>query len=939
MKRITYLVASLLLMGTTPMLTGCVDNDEPAGIEELRGAKAELLSAKAAVEAAKVATEQANAAYRNAEAEYVKAQVAYQQALTAKVNAETESGRLAAEQELAEARAKAEQAAKAWELQYKEMEAKYKSLLIALATEQSTKVDAALSEYKKAVAETKGKMEGAAKTLREKQRSLDDALSKLELKKEVEMPTLQRKVVLAERAVVAQEEVVDEAKKAYEEAQNLQVSDLAVKYAELQNKEKEISRKLADVRLAAAEKKQEYDQIYLPEIGKLRKQVTVAKEKEVEVPAFDFTYQGVLPEGLSGTLNSKKAVATYDDQKAIENRIADLNEILADLNSWVRDENNNDDAWTTERIAEMKEKLKGIETEYDKLYKSWEAAVLAFRTDPADTEYGDFVTHPEKIEKEYNALKADVDSYNEAAKTYNSIQGKINQADKDLTEAGKNKEKAVEDAKDAYNKATKNASDAKDKTVAGAAEEAKKQHEANGKAATAAKNAYDELYAKWQANPDNKELLAQLNAQQVILTAANELASKTEVELQQEIIAQADKNYAEAVLKANTDMIKAIETAEKTYNDAKKALDKSIADEKKNLTEANKTLQAAVKKIVEEKKGSYDQLIAKFNAGGFELNIRKGGKSLVESNAKPGSDGLVKNSDIKAIVVLHHDDLKAAIAHYSDVLFGQAFASESGYDKYGDLLIRLEPVTESQMDAYVKKQISENQQEELQIGEDGHIAENILKAEDYIEYYGSFGWLGYKKYYAEKIKMLEDYQKNDSDVKKMIATIENAIAETEALQTTMESEVETAEEAVELKNSEYKEKLAETLLPVQEAEIEAVAMTDLLNAYKNALTDYKTSYTEVDPEYYTFSEKDLKEYVGTCATKMEEAETTLVTKEKNLVEAKQNVANFNEENVKGLYDTAKEGFEEAQEAYKIAEENYNAALEALNKKVAELSVE
>ena len=112
MKKITYLVASLLLMGTTPLLTGCVDIDEPAGIEELRGAKAELLTAKAAVEKAKVATEEANAAYRNAEAEYVKAQAAREKAEAAikeaeadKLKAETETEWLNAEI----AKAKAEQ--------------------------------------------------------------------------------------------------------------------------------------------------------------------------------------------------------------------------------------------------------------------------------------------------------------------------------------------------------------------------------------------------------------------------------------------------------------------------------------------------------------------------------------------------------------------------------------------------------------------------------------------------------------------------------------------------------------------------------------------------------------------------------------------------------------------------------------------------------------
>ena len=50
MRKWTYLVAALLVGGATTTFTGCIDNDEPAGIEQLPGAKAEFLKAKAAYE-------------------------------------------------------------------------------------------------------------------------------------------------------------------------------------------------------------------------------------------------------------------------------------------------------------------------------------------------------------------------------------------------------------------------------------------------------------------------------------------------------------------------------------------------------------------------------------------------------------------------------------------------------------------------------------------------------------------------------------------------------------------------------------------------------------------------------------------------------------------------------------------------------------------------
>lgn len=46
MRKWTYLVAALLMSGTAATFTSCIDTTEPAGIENLRGAKAELILAK-----------------------------------------------------------------------------------------------------------------------------------------------------------------------------------------------------------------------------------------------------------------------------------------------------------------------------------------------------------------------------------------------------------------------------------------------------------------------------------------------------------------------------------------------------------------------------------------------------------------------------------------------------------------------------------------------------------------------------------------------------------------------------------------------------------------------------------------------------------------------------------------------------------------------------
>lgn len=68
MKKIFLIGAAAL--GMFFMTTSCMDNTEPAGIEEMRMAKSELLRAQAAYETARAAVEQANAAIQQANAEW-----------------------------------------------------------------------------------------------------------------------------------------------------------------------------------------------------------------------------------------------------------------------------------------------------------------------------------------------------------------------------------------------------------------------------------------------------------------------------------------------------------------------------------------------------------------------------------------------------------------------------------------------------------------------------------------------------------------------------------------------------------------------------------------------------------------------------------------------------------------------------------------------------
>lgn len=83
MRKWTYLVAALLMSGATATFTSCIDTEEPAGITELRGAKAELLRAKAKVQEAEVLIKTAQANLIQAKADYKQQMVEQQKLLNA----------------------------------------------------------------------------------------------------------------------------------------------------------------------------------------------------------------------------------------------------------------------------------------------------------------------------------------------------------------------------------------------------------------------------------------------------------------------------------------------------------------------------------------------------------------------------------------------------------------------------------------------------------------------------------------------------------------------------------------------------------------------------------------------------------------------------------------------------------------------------------------
>lgn len=117
-KYLSVVLFGALTLGTAGMFTGCIDNDEPAGIEQLRGAKAELIAAKAVVEQARAEYilaqaeyQKALAAHEQANADYRQAQVEYQKLVNDLKAAENEKDKILYQEQIELAQQRMEEAA------------------------------------------------------------------------------------------------------------------------------------------------------------------------------------------------------------------------------------------------------------------------------------------------------------------------------------------------------------------------------------------------------------------------------------------------------------------------------------------------------------------------------------------------------------------------------------------------------------------------------------------------------------------------------------------------------------------------------------------------------------------------------------------------------------------------------------------------------------
>lgn len=561
MKKLTYLVASLLTTATVGMtFTGCIDNDEPYGIEQLRGAKAELLKSKKALV-------EAEAQYKLAlaEAEKVKAaaEAAYYDAMRAKTEAE-----------IAEIRQRMDDAARIAEQQLQNLKVAYEQALLAyekerleLSAQQQTVLDGFYTKYFTALNNYNEKYMAyveAQKTLVDN--ALDPDGSDYDAKKDVE-----NGVTEAQKDLDDAQADIEDLNEQLAEAKTWKPSELGEKLTAYQDQKEENTEKMKLINLTIKENTNESEE------GKAlvaaRKALTDAYNEEIEIPAYTFNADGaitipgltepeeVIGEGWSYTWNNQYGYHGYNDAL---NR---LNNFKNNIRSYVLDDN--DVEWTKAEINNLEAEKKENTADFDKMFAGWKMFADAYNLGAAP-KY-DAITG-------YDELKKAVDAYN--------AQVSATQAAKDAYYAA---EKAAQEAWDAYNEKNNLDGDAWNDYY----EAVNAANEAYSKAVEAANNELD------------KTLTALNNAVVKAQQEKNAADSKymTAQGLADKYTDDADlKKAAEAAKKVAEDAAKALETAEKARDEqapkaqakAEKANDLAAATRDNAIADAEKARELAL---------------------------------------------------------------------------------------------------------------------------------------------------------------------------------------------------------------------------------------------------------------------------------------------------------------------------------------------------------
>lgn len=434
-KYLSVVLFGALMLGTAGTFTGCIDNDEPAGIENLRGAKAELLKAKAAVEYAREAYKRAEAAWMQAKAQEqellnkgielgnkklelelkvqeakTEADIAHWQAELERIKAELGKNKVIWEAELLQSKQNLALVQQAYENCLAAIEA----AKLVLSEEELT----ILTNAQDRVSNLAGKLAGAHKDLVDATNALNTALESTDVAQtqegiELKIAMAQVDLDAANIAVAELEELMAKnidtfegweaevkdlkEKKAVQDTILAQAAIDLVKIKESQEG-KDAAKAVEDAKAAEAKAKENLDKAkdgtntdYVFKYKAFSHTVTSTALKDLlkkaNVGDDETTYYDDATGKFSyaeGTYTQKK----YIDDKGIipEKALAEMLNLVDALTGHSEE----DFAWVNYRKEQANKDLTAANTAHDKAINAWEKAVLDYK------EYGDGTIYPEK---------------------------------------------------------------------------------------------------------------------------------------------------------------------------------------------------------------------------------------------------------------------------------------------------------------------------------------------------------------------------------------------------------------------------------------------------------------------------------------------------------------------------------------------------------------
>lgn len=956
MKKWTFLVASAMLVGATPVFTGCIDNDEPEGISVLRGAKAELLKAKASVEAAKVAQIQADAALTLAQAEIQKAEAARikaiadyesakaleQQYLAELQNIKNEEQRADLENKIkiyAEERAQAERDAKEaaaaleaslvyWKGELAKQQAAYEVALKDLALAKTTlteKQKTYLTKWTTALDNAKTKVETKSSTLESAIKTLATLTKTMEETeaKESYLRVQNKDIADAEKSLKSAQEARDLAKE-YTEKQiaaadkweeqmlalkaeldvlDKTLADLAVQKTQLEMDTKEDAVKVGELRNTYTEltgytwnsDKKEFDEW----IGMSKEPIDLKKVVvNINEPALGI-YQDRIIEGsyrYSEYLNALKN--GYD---FIPSTLRQLNTIKKTIERSALDANGK--ALTEESIIIYKKDLKDATKSRDELKGQWELVVKAYK----GLETGDASVLPG-----FDKVEEAVVKYNAAAKQYN--------VDKEAYETFKL------DKLQAATKAHQDALDKIDADFRTARETSEKK--------------YDATYAKIQSGIEALKLVrstAAANYQKVLAkynmieepTAADDKLLADALETQTKAEEAVDKATKEAngymkddkwivgsIVKAQTLKSNELNLAESEVNLAKaKEFEAWFKVNPNNaLEQENNRLSAIASEsfstLYTEISGIRDNILSNFYAEtGLEMNY-DGIYNLLSYDEEKGYN-VANETTAKDLAVITKGNLSNRIMELSRSLYGNSHIEQ------------LVELTAEEINAEIKQMWVE------QCNNDN------VDYSYYIRNYSKYGQTGEVLALEAKIEHTTAYLNNADVIKAHLKTINAEIEDVQAqIDAYTTDVVEPAEKAYTSAFEVLDAKFTAINDEISQAKADKYAKKPVLDKINDAIKVYlsqemKPDGTPVMSETIEALRKELNDIYDTADADVYTKETTLIHKK----EAKQAVIDGTKQPVAAQ----KEIVEDAQKEFETAQAELKAASEALQAEIERIS--